>query len=41
MVRNSWRRIVASGKTRDEVQRAVDAVLPENKRKAVYIFELG
>ena len=33
--------IVASGKTRDEVLRAVDAVLPEKKRKAAYIFELG
>lgn len=32
--------IVASGKTREEVQRAVGAVLPEDKRRAAYIFEL-
>lgn len=32
--------IIASGRTRDEVQRAVDAILPEDKRKAAHVFEL-
>lgn len=32
--------IVASGRTRDDVERAVDAILPEDKRRAAYIFEL-
>ena len=33
--------IIASGRTRDEVQRAVGAILPENKRMAAYIFKVG
>jgi hypothetical protein len=33
--------IIASGRTREEVQKAVDAVLPEDKRRAAFIFELG
>ncbi len=32
--------IVASGRTRDEVQKAVEAILPEDKRRAAYVFEL-
>ena len=33
--------IIASGRTRDEVQEGVDAILPEDKRRAAFIFELG
>ncbi len=32
--------IVASGRTKDEVQKAVDAILPQDKRGAVYLFEV-
>jgi hypothetical protein len=32
--------VVASGRTKDEVQKAVDAILPQDKRDAAYLFEL-
>jgi len=32
--------IIASGRTRDEVERAVNAILPESKKGAAYVFEL-
>ena len=31
--------IIANGRTRDEVQGAVDAKMAEKKRRAIYIFE--
>jgi hypothetical protein len=32
--------IVASGRTKEEVQKSVDAILPQDKRGAVHLFEL-
>ena len=32
--------IVASGVTKDDVEKAVNAILPQEKRRAVYMFEL-
>jgi len=32
--------IVASGVTKDDVEKAVDAILPQEKRRAVHLFEL-